>query len=75
LKCFHKDIPKIIKEEYNKEVFEFFIECPKDDEDVYDCIVRFFNINWSSYCDHLKKRKASERTRSVQSSKDLPQLL
>lgn len=56
--CQHKDIPKHIKDKFNKVVDTTFIECPTSDKVVVGCLIKNLNIDWIKFVQYLREHGA-----------------
>jgi len=62
--CQHKDVPSSLKEKYSKYIFELFVECPMNDENICGCTSKYIGIDWKAFLVFLKKRNALNITES-----------
>jgi len=53
--CNHRKIPKNIRNEFNKNVFELFSECPINDDRITGCTTKFLEIDWANFFKHIKE--------------------
>ena len=56
--CPHKEIPKYLKENFNKVVDTTFIECPTSDKKVVGCLIKNLSIEWVKFVQYLREHGA-----------------
>lgn len=60
--CQHLEIPKILKNKFNKIHFPLFINHPLDEKNVVGCVVKYQNIDWSTFFEFLVNKNLLTKT-------------
>lgn len=55
--CQHCNIPRLIKDKFNIEVKNTFLDCPTSDKKVLYCFVKNYEIDWVKFVRFLIKSK------------------
>lgn len=55
--CQHREVPQSIKEKFNQEIKETFINCPLYDDKFVFCFIKNLNIDWVAFINFLLKQR------------------
>lgn len=53
--CQHRNVPKLIKEKFNTEIKNTFLECPTSDKKILYCFTKNYDIDWVNFVKFLIK--------------------